>query len=390
MFWFWFISSAFAQETDVFSRLLIEESLPSNEFLSDRKIEIETQLAWNNQIDQFGSLMQVSVFPIEPMQLSVGVPIWREPNFSAIDVSFYGKYILFGDENRWNVALGNGLTQTKKDGSILTPSLFFAANSGQKLFQSYWKLGGVMTSENTGFHLMGMSGLQVGKLFGFGQLERMKLGKQTNNWMTGGTQFNFETWNLRTQVSSPSLLNPNINSLRYSMEVEIYPKTGDQFSDSDQDGIWNRSDICPNKAEDHDGFKDEDGCPEVDNDFDSILDEKDSCPLEKEDFDGFEDEDGCPEIDNDNDGIIDGMDRCPEEAETINGFRDSDGCPERSSQLNYDGDLLPDHRDKCPYDAEDMDGFEDDDGCPEIDNDHDGLPDPIDENPLEEDPYPTR
>ena len=384
----WFISAAWAQDTSVFSRLLIEESIPSNEFLSDRKMELESQVAWNNQIQQFGSLMQVSIFPVEPLQLSFTVPMWVEQDFSAVDVSFYGKYIFLGDENRWNVAIGNGITQTRKEGTILTPSLFFTGNSGQQVFQSYWKLGGVLQSENIGFHLMGMSGLKFGNVFSFGQVERIKIGKQTQNWMTGGAQYKFDTWNLRAIISSPSLLNPAIYSLRYSLEVEIYPKINEKFSDSDQDGIWNRSDICPSRPEDLDGFKDLDGCPDLDNDFDSIADAQDSCPLDKEDFDGFEDEDGCPEIDNDQDGIIDELDRCPEEAEIFNGFRDSDGCPERSSQSNYDGDLLPDHRDKCPYDAEDFDGFEDEDGCPEIDNDHDGIPDPIDEHPLEEDPYP--
>ena len=387
---FWFISAANAQDISVFSRLISEESIPSNDFLSGRKIEIETQLAWNNQIQQLGSLAQISVFPIEPLQLSIGIPIWAEQDFRAVDIMLHSKYIFWGDENRWNLAAGSGLIQTRNDGSILTPSLFLAANSSQDLFQSYWKLGGVANTENYGFHLMGMSGIQLSPLFLFGQFERMKFGKKTQNRIASGAQLQFEGWNIRTQISTPALLNPTISSLRYSLEVEVYPKTGDKFSDSDDDGIWNRSDICPEEAEDIDGFKDSDGCPDLDNDFDTIPDKQDLCPIDKEDFDGFQDDDGCPEIDNDLDGILDQLDRCPEEAETMNGFRDSDGCPERSAQSNYDGDSLPDHRDKCPYDAEDYDGFEDDDGCPEIDNDHDGILDPEDQKPMDADTTPAR
>ena len=385
---FWFASFAQAVETDSFSRLLIEESLPSNEFLSDRKIEIETQFSWNAPINQFSSVTQISVFPTEALQLSVGTPLWSEQNFQAIDLSLYGKYIFVGDENRWNLAVSNGFVQSKQEGAMYTPSLLLTAKTGKQLLQSHWKLGGIRVSGRNGFHLMGTAGLELGSVFIFGQLERAKLGTQSNNWMIGGGQLELERWNIRTRVSSPSLLTPRLDSLRYSLEIEFYPEIGEKFVDSDQDGIWNRSDICPQEKEDHDGFKDDDGCPEADNDFDGILDEEDNCPLQKEDFDGFEDSDGCPEIDNDSDGILDELDRCPEDAEDFNGFRDSDGCPELSSQSDYDGDSLPDHRDKCPYDAEDVDGFKDEDGCPEIDNDHDGTLDSSDKNPEQEDPYP--
>ena len=61
---------------------------------------------------------------------------------------------------------------------------------------------------------------------------------------------------------------------------------------------------------------------------DGIADEDDNCPPKAEDFDGFEDEDGCPEPDNDLDGIPDSTDRCPNESETYNGYLDEDGCPD--------------------------------------------------------------
>jgi hypothetical protein len=67
------------------------------------------------------------------------------------------------------------------------------------------------------------------------------------------------------------------------------------LEDSDGDGIIDGRDRCRHAAEDRDGFRDGDGCPEPDNDGDGILDEVDRCPLKAEDFDDYEDADGCPD-----------------------------------------------------------------------------------------------
>jgi outer membrane protein OmpA-like peptidoglycan-associated protein len=99
-------------------------------------------------------------------------------------------------------------------------------------------------------------------------------------------------------------------------------------SDRDHDGIDDPHDKCPDEPEDHDGFQDDDGCPDPDNDGDGILDAKDKCPNQAEDRDEFEDEDGCPEPDNDHDGFADADDKCPNEPETMNGNQDFDGCPD--------------------------------------------------------------
>jgi outer membrane protein OmpA-like peptidoglycan-associated protein len=98
--------------------------------------------------------------------------------------------------------------------------------------------------------------------------------------------------------------------------------------DTDGDGLLDRDDTCTTEAEDHDGFEDQDGCPEIDNDHDKILDAKDKCPNDAEDVDGYEDEDGCPDPDNDRDTILDADDQCPFDAEVINGNADYDGCPD--------------------------------------------------------------
>jgi len=159
--------------------------------------------------------------------------------------------------------------------------------------------------------------------------------------------------------------------------VELAGGLGIQFGmnvDSDRDGIPDRIDKCPFKAEDKDNFEDEDGCPDYDNDGDGIPDTLDKCPNAAEDKDSFQDNDGCPDYDNDNDAIPDSVDKCPMEKEDKDNFKDEDGCPD----YDNDGDAIPDSVDKCPNLAEDIDMFEDNDGCPDYDNDKDGIADTVD------------
>jgi len=162
-----------------------------------------------------------------------------------------------------------------------------------------------------------------------------------------------------------------------------------QFSsggrDRDDDGIVDRKDHCPDTPEDHDGFQDDDGCPEYDNDHDGIPDRHDGAPDAAEDFDGFEDGDGIPDPDNDHDGIPDLRDLCPDLPEVMDGHHDADGCPDELQ--DRDGDSVEDARDGCPDEPEDFDGFEDDDGCPEADNDLDGIEDEQDQCPDQAEDY---
>ncbi|MBP8811510.1 MAG: OmpA family protein [Kofleriaceae bacterium] len=184
--------------------------------------------------------------------------------------------------------------------------------------------------------------------------------------------------------------------------------------DSDEDGVANNRDRCPNQAEDRDGWEDGDGCPDDDNDNDRRDDARDKCPDKSEDFDGWDDDDGCPETDNDGDsfadledkcpmdpedskqpfpkdgcpadkhdadrdGLVDTVDQCPADPEDKDAFDDGDGCPDP----DQDGDGVADEDDTCPLCAEDKDGWEDADGCPEADNDNDGLADAADQCPNE-------
>lgn len=66
-------------------------------------------------------------------------------------------------------------------------------------------------------------------------------------------------------------------------------------ADGDDDGYTDDVDACPTRAEDHDGFEDKDGCPDIDNDGDQVLDVADKCATVPESYNGFEDDDGCPD-----------------------------------------------------------------------------------------------
>ncbi len=137
--------------------------------------------------------------------------------------------------------------------------------------------------------------------------------------------------------------------------------------DKDKDGIEDKLDGCKDRPEDIDGFKDTDGCPDIDNDSDGILDTADRCPDVAEDTDGHDDRDGCPDPDNDSDGVVDAEDSCPGDA----GPAATEGCPDK------DKDGVADRDDTCPAVA----GLAKSGGCPDADGD--GVGDPRDVCPTE-------
>ena len=80
---------------------------------------------------------------------------------------------------------------------------------------------------------------------------------------------------------------PPISGCTYSNATNYNPNaTSDDGScqfvfnidDVDGDFIADVDDECPSNVEDHDGFEDEDGCPDPDNDGDNVTDENDVCP----------------------------------------------------------------------------------------------------------------
>lgn len=127
-------------------------------------------------------------------------------------------------------------------------------------------------------------------------------------------------------------------------------------ADTDRDGVADPDDICVSDPEDLDGFKDADGCPDLDDDNDGVRDTADRCPREPEDRDGFEDADGCLDIDNDRDGVADAQDACPAEPGPP-----PSGCAVR----DRDRDGVDDAKDQCADQPETVNGYNDTDGCPD-------------------------
>ncbi|MDA9982720.1 hypothetical protein N9H39_08295 [Gammaproteobacteria bacterium] len=78
-------------------------------------------------------------------------------------------------------------------------------------------------------------------------------------------------------------------------------------------------------------------------DGDTISQARDLCPDEAEDMDGFNDGDGCPDEDNDADGIADAQDRCPNETEDADGINDGDGCAESEENVFIGGRVVISH-----------------------------------------------
>jgi OOP family OmpA-OmpF porin len=146
---------------------------------------------------------------------------------------------------------------------------------------------------------------------------------------------------------------------RFVMDPVPEPEPGDK----DGDGYLDDADQCPERPENFQGFKDEDGCPDdPDTDGDGLTDSNDACELLAEDQDGYLDTDGCPDIDNDLDGVPDDQDgeggACKNDPEDPDGYEDADGCPEPDN----DGDTVVDLKDQCPM----VPGVKDGDrpGCP--------------------------
>ena len=156
--------------------------------------------------------------------------------------------------------------------------------------------------------------------------------------------------------------------------------------DSDGDGVFDETDKCARTPV---GAKvDVDGCPVVVEDTTKLAREKaiaDSLARVDSDNDGIPDvSDKCPNsmagisvdsigcmLDFDKDGVADNYDKCPN---TPSGVPVSmNGCP-----MDFDNDGVPDYLDKCPNTAVNMEV--DSTGCV-FDSDHDGIPDYKDKCP---------
>lgn len=185
-----------------------------------------------------------------------------------------------------------------------------------------------------------------------------------NNWasyvpMGGGLQLNmdgegyiFLQANYRRSLNEKRLDHNMFYSLGFTQSlrnkkpepVKEIPVAVVEVKDSDNDGVPDATDVCPDIA----GIVSLKGCP--DKDGDGLADRDDACP----DVAGLQKYKGCPVPDHDKDGINDEQDKCPELA----GISRYNGCPVPDS----DNDGIDDEQDQCPQRA----GTAANKGCPEI------------------------
>jgi bacillopeptidase F len=125
-------------------------------------------------------------------------------------------------------------------------------------------------------------------------------------------------------------------------------------SDTDQDGVADNVDNCPNDAnpgqEDADGDGIGDACdPLTDSDGDGVADADDSCPGTP--AGSTVDANGCPVAppDADGDGVADDADNCPTTSNSDQLDTDGDGIGDACDSLtDSDGDGVADDVDDCP------------------------------------------
>lgn len=174
----------------------------------------------------------------------------------------------------------------------------------------------------------------------------------------------FVTWQSEYRYS----LAENRNNLQHGLGFTYMLGKSDEATkteekmDSDNDGIIDELDLCPNVF----GAKELNGCP--DKDGDGIADYMDKCPDSK----GLKEFGGCP--DTDGDGVSDNDDECPK----IAGSASNKGCPlkvETPKVMDSDGDGVSDDKDNCPGEK----GSASANGCP--DRDGDGISDRDDKCP---------
>ena len=248
-------------------------------------------------------------------------------------------------------------------------------------------------------------------------------GGYTVNLFNGGNQFDFVTWRLLPNGSSPTPANQtfsvDVSSVVVqgpeTIEVTVYSQISDRFgstdlsrvstnyivfsnlTDRDGDSVGDVLDNCPDVSNsdqiDTDGDEKGNACDE-DDDGDGIRDDLDAFPLDSNeskdsDGDGVGDKtdefpfDSSETLDSDNDGVGDNEDAFPNDADEVSDS-DGDGLGNNADD-DDDNDGVLDALDDFPNDPDesiDSDG----DGVgnnTDGDDDGDGVPDSEDEFPLD-------
>ncbi|WP_456479813.1 OmpA family protein [Nautilia sp.] len=154
-------------------------------------------------------------------------------------------------------------------------------------------------------------------------------------------------------------------SYSFGKKTSFQKRASFTFSDTDGDGVNDKSDRCQNTPE---SVKvDANGCP-ADGDRDGVADYRDKCPQTP--FGVEIDKRGCP-VDSDKDGVYNGFDKCPDTPRNVK--TDTNGCA-----VDSEKDGIADYMDRCPVTPTGVQA--DKRGCP-VDSDKDGVPDYMDRCP---------
>lgn len=141
-------------------------------------------------------------------------------------------------------------------------------------------------------------------------------------------------------------------------------------NDTDNDGVINTADNCPNNANaaqtDTDGDGAGDAC-DADDDNDGVGDANDNCPVNQNAGQTNTDGDAFGDVcdnDDDNDNVTDATDNCPLVSNNDQADNDADGAGDVCDD-DDDNDTIADANDNCPFTANtdqadaDMDGIGD-------------------------------
>ncbi len=178
----------------------------------------------------------------------------------------------------------------------------------------------------------------------------------------------------------------------------------DPLADTDNDGVADVSDNCPNTPNENQENLDQDSFGDAcdpDDDTDAVPDTTDACPTGFTDWTSNpttdHDGDGCVDSaeddDDDNDQILDFRDDCPtgvvDWTSTTTSDYDGDGCQDLVEDDDDDEDTVPDVLDACPKSrlgftsdsGSDFDGDGCEDSTEDDDDDGDGHLDDVDACP---------
>ena len=150
------------------------------------------------------------------------------------------------------------------------------------------------------------------------------------------------------------------------------------ITDTDNDGIIDFEDNCPNTANEDQADTDGDGIGDVcddDKDGDTILNTNDNCPETSNEDQADMDGDGIGDVcddDKDGDTILNTNDNCPETANEDQADIDGDGLGDVCDD-DKDGDTILNTNDNCPETANEDQADIDGDGLGDVcDDDKDG------------------